>query len=54
MSRSDRGGSPASNQIGLEMGSPPSAFGSSPCKGEQEFKNAMESRSCDYMSNCDC
>ena len=33
MSRSDRGGSAASDQIGLEMGSPPSAFGISPARG---------------------
>ena len=33
MSRSDRGGSSASYQIGLEMGSPPSAYGISPARG---------------------
>ena len=35
MSRSDRGGSSDSDQIGLELGSPPSAFGISPARGEK-------------------
>ncbi len=65
MSRSDKGGSSASNQIGLEMGSPPSAYGISPARGEkrsfvkfsskreQNPEHAIE-RELDYMSNCDC
>ena len=43
MSRSDRGGSAASDQIGLEMGSPPSAFGISPARGRRDlFKGLRE------------
>ena len=44
MSRSDKGGGSHSDQIGLEMGSSPSAYGISPARGENRTYAKVSSR----------
>ena len=46
------GGSAASDQIGLEMGSPPSAFGISPARGAKGTYSKVSERGGDEEQGC--